>query len=227
MNVEREIAISILRFTRQGSVSQEIVNKEAKAPSQLGEKLLRKLQNVGLVYLDKSFVRADSFQRLELAVYALRLGGDLERVTSFLQWHEFESIAAFAFERNGYDVRKNLRFKHSGRKREIDIVACRQPLIVCADCKHWRHRLQPSMVKKVVEEQEERTSALAELLPALRGKIKCAAWADAKLFPMVLTLVVGQAKFYDNVPIVPILQLQDFLEKLHAYAETLKFFQGA
>ena len=225
MNVEKEIAISILRLTREGSVLQETINKEAKAPSQTGEKLLRKLQNDGLVYLNKNFVGADSVQRLKLAVYALKLGGDLERVTSFLRWQEFESMAAIAFERNGYHVWKNLRFRHAGRKWEIDIVALRRPLIICADCKHWQHGLHPSTQRKVIEEQIERTFALAEFLPALAGKIGCGSWVNARLIPTVLTLVVGQAKFYDNVPMVPILQLQDFLEKLPAYADTLKSFR--
>jgi Holliday junction resolvase-like predicted endonuclease len=225
LNVEKEIAISILRLTRQGPVSQEMINKQAKVPSRAAEKLLRKLQNDGLIYVDKSFVGADTIQRLKLAVYALKLGGDLERVTSFLKWQEFESMAAIAFERNGYHVWKNVRFRHGGRRWEIDIVGCRQPLVICVDCKHWQHRLHPSTQRKVIEEQVERTFALAEFLPALAGKIECGSWVNARLIPTVLTLVIGQAKFYDKVPMVPILQLQDFLEKLPAYADTLKSFR--
>jgi hypothetical protein len=222
MDIEKEVAISVLSLTKEGPISQEIIKKDAKVSSQIGEKLLRKLQNDGLIYLEKSFVGADGLQRLKLAVHALELGGDLQRVASFLQWQEFEGMAAIAFEHNNYEVQRNLRFKHSGRKWEIDIIGCRRPLIICADCKHWRHGLRPSELKKVVEEQVERTSALSESLPALAAKTKFASWTEAKLFPTVLTLAVSQAKFYDNVPIVPILQLQDFLERLPAYAETLR-----
>jgi hypothetical protein len=31
-------------------------------------------------------------------------------------------------------------------------------------------------------------------------------------------------KFFDNVPVVPVLQLQDFLTQLPAYIESLKYF---
>jgi hypothetical protein len=225
VNLEREIAISILRLTRAGAVSQEMINKQAKVPSSASEKLLQKLQNDRLIYLNKGFVGADALQRLKLALYALELGGDLSRVASFLTWQEFESMAATAFECNGYHVWKNLRFMYGGRKWEMDIVACKQPLIICADCKHWKRALRPSTQKKIIKEQVERTSALGEFLPSLARKIECSSWTKVSLIPTILTLVTGQARFYDNVPMVPISQLQDFLEKLPAYAGSLKSFR--
>jgi Holliday junction resolvase-like predicted endonuclease len=163
-------------------------------------------------------------QRLKLAVHAIKLGADIENISSFLQWQEFEHIAAMAFERNNYGILKNLRFKHAERRWEIDIVGCKKPLIVCMDCKHWHHGLYPSVLKRIAEEQVERTFALAEALPRLADKITCASWNHAKLIPAVLSLVAARFKFYDDVAIVPILQLQDFLSQLPAYANSLKHF---
>jgi Holliday junction resolvase-like predicted endonuclease len=224
MSIERNLIISILKLTRDGPVSNKLVNKDAKIPQQIAEKLLRKLQNEGLIYVQKNVVEANSLQRLKLAVHAIHLGADIENVSSFLQWQEFENMAAVAFERNGYSVTKNLRFKHAGRRLEIDIVGCRKPIAICVDCKHWHRGLHPSALKKIVEEQVERTFALAESLPSLAGKIECASWDNVKLVPAVLTLVTGRFKFYDNVPIVAVLQLQDFLSQLPAYADSLKHF---
>jgi Holliday junction resolvase-like predicted endonuclease len=224
MNVERDLLISLLKLTREGMVSKEIVKKDVKALSENVDDLLRKLQNDGLVYVRKDIVEADSMQRLKLAVKAINLGADTENVSSFLQWKEFESIAAVAFERNGYTVTKNLRFKHAGQRWEIDVLGFREPTAVCVDCKHWHHGMAPSSTKKIVEEQVKRTLALAESLPDPTVKFEFATWDFVKFVPAVLSLVTGRFKFYENVPIVSVLQLQDFLNQLPAYVDSLRHF---
>lgn len=224
MNIERNLIISVLKLTRNGPIANEIVSKDARIPSQIVNDILKKLQKDGLVYLRDKVVEADGVQRLKLAVRAIRLGADLERVSGFLDWKEFENIAAIAFELNGYSVKKNLRFKHGGRRWEIDIVGCKKPLVVCVDCKHWHHGMYPSALRKIVEAQVERTFALAESLPRLASEIECTSWEKAKLVPAVLSLVKGRFKFYHNVPIVPVLQLQNFLSELPAHADTLRHF---
>jgi hypothetical protein len=84
--------------------------------------------------------------------------------------------------------------------------------------------LSPSALKKIAEAQVERTRALAESLPNISLEIECAKWNKAKLVPAILVLMPGSFKFYDKVPIVPVLQLQDFLNQLPAYIESLKYF---
>ncbi len=224
MSIERNLIISILKLTKDGPVSNKLVNKDAKIPQQIAEKLLRKLQNDTLIYVQRNVLEANSLQRLKLAVHAIHLGADIENISSFLQWQEFENMAAVAFEQNSYRVEKNLRFKHDKRRLEIDIVGCRKPIAICVDCKHWHRGLSPSALKRIVEEQVERTFALSESMPSLTGKIECATWDNIKLIPAVLSLVTGRFKFYDNVPVVAVLQLQDFLGQLPAYVDSLKHF---
>jgi Holliday junction resolvase-like predicted endonuclease len=224
MSIERDLIISILKLTRNGPISNELVNKDANIPHVVAEKLLRKMQNDGFIYLQKNIIEADSFQRLKLAVHAIGLGADIENASNYLQWQEFENIAAIAFERNDYSVEKNLRFKHAGRRWEIDIVGCRKPIALCVDCKHWHRGTYPSALKHVVDEQTERTSALCEALPNMTDKIECATWGTVILIPAVLLLVTGRFKFYNDVPIVPVLQLQDFLSQLPAHVNALKHF---
>jgi len=224
LNIERNLVISILKLTRDGLISNKLVKKDAKLSSQIADGLLRKLQNEGLIYLRKNVVEADALQRLKLAVHAIHLGADIESVSGLLQWKEFESMAAVAFERNGYSVKKNFRFKHAGQRWEMDIVGCKRPIALCMDCKHWQRGLYPSALRKIVEEQVERTYALAESLSSLFGRVECASWDRVKLVPAVLSLVTGRFKFYNDVPIVPVLQLQDFLSQLPAFVESLKHF---
>jgi len=224
MNIERELIISILKLTKNGLISAEVVSKDAKMPSTVAKNLLKKWQNDGLVYLQNKVIKVDSVKRLKLAVHAMQLGGDLERVSSFLDWKEFENIAAIAFELNSYSVTKNLRFKHAGRKWEIDIVGCKKPIVVCVDCKHWHHGMYPSAMRRIIEEQVERTFALAESMPKLAEEIDCASWSRVKLVPTILSLMTARSKFYKKVPIVPVLQLQDFISQLPAYVNSLKHF---
>jgi len=223
MNIERELIISILKLTRNGPISSEIVSKDAKIPSTITEHLLEKMQNNELIYLRNRVVDVDSLKRVKLAIHAVQLGADLERASNFLDWKEFENIAAIAFEQNGYSVEKNLRFKHAGRKWEIDIIGCKKPIVVCVDCKHWHHSMYPSAIRRITDEQVERTSALVSL-PKFAEKIKCTSWNKVKLVPTVLSLIPARFKFYHQVPIVPVLQLQDFISQLPAYVNSLKHF---
>jgi Holliday junction resolvase-like predicted endonuclease len=186
--------------------------------------LLRKLQNEDLIYLKPDSVEVDSTIRLKLAVRAASLGADVEHISDLLCWQEFEEIAAFALKNNGYTVHNNVRFKHAGRRWEIDVVGCKKPLVVCIDCKHWQRAIAPSALRKIVDDQTQRTRALADSVPNIALKLECARWEKAKFLPSVLSLIPSSFKFYDRVPVVPVLQLQDFISQLPAYVETLRFF---
>jgi Holliday junction resolvase-like predicted endonuclease len=224
MTVERDLLISLLKLTKDGPVLVEHVKSDAKTALNIARKLLEKLQNEDVIYLKQDTVEANSGGRLKLAVKAVSLGADVEHVSNMLRWQEFEEIAAVALEKNGYVAAKNVHFKHIGRKWEIDVVGCRKPLVICIDCKHWRHGTSPSALKRIAEAQVERTRALAESLPNIALELECTKWDKAKLVPAILTLMPVSFKFYDKVPIVPVLQLQDFLSQLPAYIESLKYF---
>ena len=224
MAVERDLLISLLKLTKDGPALVEHVKSDAKTTLSIARKLLEKLQNEDMICLKQDTVEANSCSRLKLAVRAVSVGADVEHVSNMLRWQEFEEIAAIALEKNGYVTAKNVHFKHIGRKWEIDIIGCRKPLVICIDCKHWRHGTSPSALKRIAEAQVERTRALAESLPNIALELECTKWDRAKLVPAILTLMPVSFKFYDKVPIVPVLQLQDFLSQLPAYIESLKYF---
>jgi Holliday junction resolvase-like predicted endonuclease len=186
--------------------------------------LLEKLQSEGLIYLKKDSIEVENNCRLKLAVKAASLGADVERISSLLCWQEFEEITAFALKSNGYVVSTNVRFKNAARRWEIDVVGCKKPLVICIDCKHWQHAIAPSALRRIVDSQVERTQVLADSLPNIALKLECTKWSNAKFFPCILSLIPSSFKFYYDVPIVPILQLQDFLNQMPAYTESIKFF---
>jgi len=225
MVIERNLLNSLLKLTIDGPVLIESVNQDSRIALDIVKKLLEKLQNEDLLYLKGNTVEVDSDKRLRLAVRALSFGADFERISTFLRWQEFEDIAAIALERNGYVVAKNMRFKHAGRRWEIDVVGCKKTFVLCLDCKHWRRGVKPSALRKIVEAQTERVDALVDILPSPKLKVKCVEWNRAKFVPVILSLIPSSFKFYDTVPVVPVLQLQDFLFQFPAYIESLKHFK--
>ena len=85
--------------------------------------------------------------------------------------------------------------------------------------------MSPSVLKKIAEEQRERTKALADSLPNPAVKIKFASWGMVMLIPAVLSLTVGRFKLCDGVPVVPVLQLQDFVSQVPVYVNSLEHFR--
>jgi Holliday junction resolvase-like predicted endonuclease len=224
VSVERNLIISLLKLTKEAPVLIESINIEARLPVETTENLLRKLQNEGLIDLGAETVAVDSEDRLKLAVKATSLGADVQIISHLLCWQEFEDIAAFALRSYGYTVFKNVRFKHAGKRNEIDVVGCKKPLVICIDCKHWQHSIGGSALRKIVEAQLERSKALADSLPNPKLKLECTKWSEAKFVPVIISLFPSPFKYYYGVPIVPILQLQDFLNQLPVHTELLKYF---
>ena len=224
MTIELNLLISILKMTKEGSALTESVNKDARISGGIASKLLKKMQTTEIIYIKNGIIEADSCARLKIAVRTLTLGADLQRVSELLSWQEFEDVASIALEQNRYNVYKNTRFKHAGRRWEMDIIGCKKPWVICIDCKHWQHGMSPSALKKVTEAQIERTQSFAESLPNIKFEIECAKWDRAQFVPAILALTPGTFKFYDMVPIIPILQLQDFIGQFPAYTGSLKHF---
>lgn len=224
MLVEKNLITSIIKLTNQGQVLIQSVSQDAKIPSITASQMLKRLQNQALIEINGKFIEADTQMRLSLAIKAIELGADVENIGNFLAWQEFEEMAAIALNKNGYVTKKNVRFKQNGKRWEIDVVGCKKATVICIDCKHWHYSIHHSTLKKMVSSQIERVTAFAESLPNPTIDIECVKWRNAKFVPAILSLIPERSKFVDSVPIVPVLQLQDFLNQLPAHIESLKHF---
>jgi Holliday junction resolvase-like predicted endonuclease len=224
MSVECKLLISLLKLTKEKPALIEDIKKTARIPLETCLQLLQKLQNENLVYLTTESVEVDSANRLKIAVKTATLGADIQTISNLLGWQEFEEMAAIALKSNGYAVHNNLRFRHAGRRYEVDVVGCRKPLVICIDCKRWQHAIAASALRKIVEEQTERTQALADLLPNPKLELECTQWENAKFLSAVLSLMPGAYKFYYEVPVVSVLQLQDFVCQLPFHLDSFKCF---
>ena len=213
--------VLLLKLTKKGKVLTENVKMESKLSSNIFERMLKELQKEEYIIIEKGVIRIGNSNRLKLALKAASLGSDIQEISSLFSWQEFEDMAALALERNGYVVAKNVRFKYSNRRWEIDVVGCRKPLVLCIDCKHWKRGLRPSALIRVVEKQAERSYSLMEALPISSLRLECAIWRRAKFIPIILSLFPSSYKFHKAVPVVPVLQFQDFLTQLPALVGSL------
>ena len=223
LSVERNLLISTLKLTKKGPVKQEAVKLDAKTSSFVAF-MLKKLQSEGLIYLKDDLIEIPENARLKLAVKALQMGADVEIVSEMLAWQDFEGMAAIALELNGYVTAKNVRFTNSKKRWEIDVVGCKNPLVICVDCKQWHHGMHLSNIRRIVEAQSNRAEAFAEFLPNKKLSLPCTKWSTAVFVPVILSLINVSVKFYAEVPVVPILAFQDFIHELPLNLSKVKTF---
>jgi hypothetical protein len=76
-----------------------------------------------------------------------------------------------------------------------------------------------------VEAQTERARAFADSVSKYYQQVQLSEWKTAQVVPLILSLVPGTFKFYKNVPIVPVLQLQDFINQLPLEVDSLTYFR--
>ena len=224
MTIESELILSVLKLTRRGTVQEDWVARDSRSSTAVTGKLLKTLDQKGFIHLKGGLLEVAPSQKLQLVIEAIRQGADIEHASKFLEWKEFEKMAAEAFEINGYFVNRNIRFKARGKRWEIDLLARKRPLVVCVDCKHWQHGWSRASVIRAAEAQVGRTKAFAGSLQVVTDMLELTGWARVTLVPVILSLIPSPFKFHDDTPIVPILQLQSFIIELPAQVNFLTHF---
>jgi len=224
--IEREILVAILKATVEDNhVRVEDISREARVPRELTRRILINFHEKEFLKLeDGDKVILSDRQRLRIAEKAIILGADIERVARFLTWLEFESFSKSVFETSGFKVKKNLRFTWLKKRWEIDILGLKRPIIISADCKHWHKKWSGSASIRAARDQIKRTRALAEASKNIMDKIGIGGWKHAYFIPIILSLSPSQHKFYKGTPIVPILQLKDFLENVIVHLSDVTSF---
>lgn len=221
--VKRDILHSILKLTMNGTVQSNSISSDTGIPNQTVNKILKKFYDQGLIQTFDSGIEALQSQRVNIAIRTIELGADFEKVCRYLKWVEFENITAETFEIYDYCIKKRVHLNWLNRRLEIDIIAYKNPIIICADCKHWLGGWHRSAIAETSRLQLERVKILSKALPSFREKMKLTSWRITKLFPIVISLVQGSIKFYKKIPIVPILQLQNFIEEFEGQNDSMMY----
>ena len=143
--------------------------------------------------------------RLQTALFAIKLGADVESVSEYLTWQDFESITGLILEKKDFDVTKNLILTKP--RMEIDVVGTKMDIALLIDCKHWKN-MSKSALNEIVKKQVERVK-------------RYVADENISALPVIVTLHQEEIQFIENVPIVPIMKLSSFLDEFVGNLDSL------
>ncbi|MFX0169914.1 MAG: hypothetical protein ACFE89_11240 [Candidatus Hodarchaeota archaeon] len=151
------------------------------------------------------------FAKVQVAIRALQLGEATRPILNSLTWQEFEEFVAHVLTFHEFQVKHRFRFSLS-RRYEIDIVAGRNPFLLCIDCKQFGVRLgKASTLRTASEKQVIRTHALANHLAQFQADLGILDWQDPLLLPVLVTMLLEDLQFHEGIPVVPAVNLNSFL----------------
>ena len=223
MPAQRDILIALLEQTKGRATSLAELREAVRVTDEALSQFLDQLAMDSLVGEKGDLVKASLSQRLEIAVRAIRAGADFERVSRSLGWLEFEEMVAYTFEENGYDVSRRFRFQAEGRRWEIDVLAIRRPLVVCAECKHWASGLGNMTARRIVETHLEKVKVLSENAAEVAERMKLNG-GRVVFVPLALSLQPARNKIYRRIPVVSVFELPSFLVEFEGQMDWLASF---
>ena len=143
--------------------------------------------------------------RIQTALFAIKLGADVESVSEYLTWQDFESITGLFLQEKDFDGTKNLILTKP--RMEIDVVGTKMDIALLIDCKHWK-TMSKSALDEIVKKQVERVK-------------RYVADENMSALPVIVTLHQEEIQFIENVPIVPIMKLSSFLDEFVGNLDSL------
>ena len=171
------------------------------------KELLYTLVQNGIGTLNDDVVDFDiPHDRLQTALFAISLGADLEDVSEYLNWKDFESLTGIILEEKDFEVTKNLILTKP--RMEIDIIGKKMDIALLIDCKHWKN-MSKSALDEIVRKQIERVKHFVSI-------------ENISALPVIVTLHQETIQFVGNVPIVPIMKLSSFLDEFVGNLDSLK-----
>ena len=154
------------------------------------------VNNIGSI--SKSTIKFSGSDKLCAAVIALQKGYDIEQVSRYLSWKDFEKLASEMLRSFGYRTRTNVRLVKP--RMEIDVVGTSSDgFAIAVDCKHWK-RNTLSSISSFCQKQAARSERL----------LKCDR-SISQVVPVVLTLHAESVTFVGKVPLVPIHRFRSFI----------------
>jgi predicted transcriptional regulator len=179
------------------------------------EKIIKKTRD------DAGIVVPSGEERLKLAVKAVTFGAKIEESAQSLSWKEFESFCTKVLEENGYSCIHGFRFRSTrGRRYECDVLALSDPILLLADCKHYKGSVRG--LHTVVEKQLVRANALGKSILTLMRRIpQILSWRETVIVPAIITLFPESIAIADNVPVVPAFKLNQFIQELPSNIERI------
>ncbi len=206
-----DLGIKLIELSRHGRrfTIDQLAAELRREPPRLFEKV-EKLRDDGLLSFNQEELELDARQRIMLAAQLIHSGRDPLKVSRFLEWQEFENFAVAILEENGFHATRHLVFKSKIGRREVDILAWNDMLLLAVDCKHWLRGLAPARMREAANAQVERTVALAER-PELLMRLGVIHPEGKRIMPVLFSLGEPRQSVAEGVPVVTVSKLVSFL----------------
>ncbi len=154
-----------------------------------------------------------------LALKAIELGADPERISKYLNWVDFEVLVTKYLSKSGFTVFRSIRF--TKRRFEVDVVGVDPVSRLCLviDCKHWKPGYRKGgKLRVVAQEHRFKVEVLARECGFIVSRYPALMRAEY-LIPIIITLTQVIKGAINGTVIVPIFLLRDFTINLDYYAD--------
>ncbi len=186
--IEPEKVMSLDSFQQACAISSKSVAKSVLD--------YLEVNNIGSA--SKNTVKFSGSDRIRAAVLALQMRGDIEQVSTYLSWKDFEKLASEVLRSFGYRTRTSVRFAKP--RMEIDVVGTSSDgFTIAVDCKHWK-RSNLSSISNSSQKQALRAERLIKYEKTI-----------SQVVPVMLTLHAESVRFINAVPLVPIHKFRSFI----------------
>jgi len=123
---------------------------------------------------------------------------ELQKMSKKLKWQYFEKLVAFIFDKNDFKTKQNAVIVFDKQKRQFDVIAERFNIIFLVECKKWS-KFSEAAVKRAVKEHKKRCTLYSKQLK------------EKTVLPIIVTLLEGDIKIHNKMPIIPIDKLNLFI----------------
>jgi len=219
------VITNILREAKSDRIYIDSIKNKLKITEELFRKILEELENEKLIELYDDELNISLIQKMGLSKAALEAGADFEAVSRSLSWLEFEEFSALLFEENGFRVFRRFRFTAESRRWELDLIAIRNPYIICAECKHWKNGIGNTVARGIIEDHIEKVKKFTSHLNNLAKRIHLEGLKKALIIPITITLSSTPMTMYRIVPSVSILALKSFLSEFDGQIDSITSYK--
>lgn len=190
-----------------GGLSLKDFSMATQTSEEVAREILDNFMQNGIGKYEDEQVFFEETDKLKTTVLAIKMGAPIDEVSRLLDWQDFESLAAEVLEKRDFDIEKNVILTKP--RIQIDVIGIKSDVALLIDCKHWNYMTQ-SALQTAVKKQIERTKQYLS-----REKIKAAV-------PVIVTLYQHELQFIDQVPIIPIHQLDSFCDEFYGNLDEIQ-----
>ncbi|ADY00815.1 hypothetical protein VMUT_0604 [Vulcanisaeta moutnovskia 768-28] len=222
MSLRERLVKALIMVSKDGVFTRESLKRESGLGDFMIDDFINSLINEGiLVRIGDGYKSVIPPHRLIRYFVDRGVYVDLESISRYLPWDEFEALIRLLFEEWGFRVVSRLRVPVAGSRVEFDVIAYRRPWVLLIEAKHWRR--VSSSIRQIVGRHLEKVGSVAREPEVLMSRIGVN-WGEALLIPVVITWHRASTELIEGVPVVSIYQVNSFINEFDGIIDGIRSF---